>query len=259
MKIKSIQLACAALFAGLLSVAPLHAATIISEDWESFDVGDTPSSPWSVNSGNPSGTRGSATVVDTLASPFWGGDQSLHIQGTSGVGVLLTQTFAATTSALSIEFDFYRTSPGVLPTFMLLDSSNATGLQLNLHNSLSGHTDAIVNQTAGNGVGTAITSSPANTWVNVKITTQEATAALDTYSITVTPHGGESVTVSSLAFRTNLADFGGIRFAWNSTNGVGNLYVDNVVVTAIPEPATSALLATASVGLVVIMRRRKRA
>jgi hypothetical protein len=232
--------------------------SIISENWEGYTVGATPTSPWGIYSGSPSGTLGSVSVGSAQSSPFAAGSQSVFIDQTSGSGPALSYSFTATTNALVISFDYYLgAGAGVLPTFNLKGSSGS-GLQLNLHNNLqeSGKTK-IVNQTAGGGVGVELLNGvQVQKWYHIEIVTAAATDANDTYSISITPDGGSTTSISGLAFRNNLTNFTGIEFSWNSTAG-GDLYIDNISVSSIPEPAQIALLfGVAVIGVVTWSRRR---
>jgi hypothetical protein len=234
--------------------------SIISENWEGYSNGATPTSPWGIYSGSPAGTLGSVTVSNAVSSPFATGGQSVFLDQTSGAGPALSYNFTATTEALSISFDYYLGSgAGVLPTFVLKGSSGA-GLQLNLHNTLqeSGKTK-IVNQTAGAGVGVELLNGvQTQKWYHIEIVTAAATEAADTYSILITPVGGSTTSIGGLAFRNNLTNFTGIEFSWNSTSG-GDLYLDNISVASVPEPAQIGLLVgMAAMGVVTWGRRRTR-
>lgn len=249
--------AVALLSCGLVS--SLGAQSIVSENWEGYSSGATPVAPWSIYSGSPAGTLGTVAVTNAQSSPFTTGGQSAFLHRASGSGPALSYNFASTTARLVISFDYYLgTSAGVLPSFTLKGSSG-TGLQLNLHNNLQEAGKVkIVNQTAGGGVGVGLfTGVQVQKWYHIEIVTDTATAASDTYSISITPDGGSTTSVSGLSFRNNLTNFTGIEFSWNSTAG-GDLYVDNVSVSVapVPEPADIALLfGVGAVGLVAWRRR----
>ncbi|MDR1279704.1 MAG: hypothetical protein LBK99_02630 [Opitutaceae bacterium] len=239
----------------------LFAETLLSENWEGYSNGATPSG-WAIWSGSTPGAVGSVTVTDTLHSPFEpSGTNSVLIAGIAESGPSFSYHFSTTTtSALSIGFDFYlpSTGAGVLPSFGLGNSSGTSGIMLNLTNAFVETAPNIVNQGASWNTGDVITSSQTNKWFHVEIIAPPATVMKQQYTITVTPDGGNSVTVSALNFRNAIDDYGRINFSWNSTNGTGSMYIDNIVITAIPEPATAALFVLIPAALFAWLRRRNR-
>ena len=237
------------------------AAVLVDENWEEYANGDSPTTPWVMWTGSPSGSQGSVTVTNAQASPFGTSTQSVFLNGTSASGPSLSQTFAATSSALSVSFDFYLPSSGagVLPSMSLVGSNGSgttAGLTLNLTNSFLSSPNQIVNQGTAWNLGDILAPSATNKWFHIEITTAPISSATDSYSITITPYGGTPVTVTDLAFRTNLINISKIEFSWNSANGVGGMYLDNIVVATVPEPST-ALLA-AAFGLMAFVSRRTR-
>jgi hypothetical protein len=239
------------------AISAASATVLVNENWEGYANGATPTSPWVT--WTASGTQGTVTVTDAQASPFGTGTQSVILNGISAGGPSLSQTFAATTSALSISFDFYLPpGAGVLPSLSLLGSNGSdqtSGIKLNLTNSFLGLPNQIVNQGTAWDLGTIITPTYFNRWVHVEITTAPISSAVDSYDITITPYGGAPITVTNLAFRANVIDISKIEFSWNSGNGVGSMYIDNIVVATIPEPSTTLL---ASCGLMAFFARRSR-
>lgn len=223
---------------------------LVNENWESYASGATPVSPWVNWTGSPSGTLGSVTVTDAIHSTFSSGTNSVLLSGVSSSagGVALSQTFAVTTSALLIEFDFYlpSTGNGVLPSFNLsgLDSNSVskTGITLNFTNGFLAAGNYIANQGNAWNLGTTITPTQLNKWWHVAITTSDVSSLGDTFSITLTPYGGTSVTVDGLFFKNELSSFNKIEFSWNSGNGLGSMYIDNIVVATVPEPSALLLL-----------------
>jgi hypothetical protein len=262
MKRHRLSFLSALLAVSAAATAASSAAVLVNENWEGWTNGVTPTSPWSTWTGSPSGTLGTVTVSDAQASPFGASTQSVFLNGISAGGPALAQTFAATSSALSVSFDFYlpASGAGVMPSMSLAGSNGtaqSSGITLNLTNSFLTGTMQIVNQGSAFNVGDIITPSATGKWFHIEITTAPISSAADSYSITVTPFGGAPVTVTDLAFRNNLVDVSKIEFSWNSTNGIGGMYIDNIVVATVPEP--SAALLAASCGLAALFSRRSRA
>ncbi|MBN8711581.1 MAG: PEP-CTERM sorting domain-containing protein [Verrucomicrobia bacterium] len=240
---------CLALFLA----RPLSAAILINENWESYANGAVPTSPWSVWTGSPSGSLGSITVTD--AKSYGTGTKSAYLNGvgSSTGSVALNQSFAATTSALSISFDFYLgASPGVIPQFSLLNSSGTAGLILQLRNYAGTN---IMNRTGDFQTGNNLSTVALSSWYHIDITTSAASVSGNTYSITITQNGGSPVTYSNLNFYNQIANFSKIEFGWGSTNG-REMYVDNIVVATVPEPSVALLLGLGAFALIMRLPRR---
>lgn len=237
----------------VLLARPLSAAILINENWESYANGSVPASPWVVWSGSPSGSLGSVTVTNTKS--YGAGTKSAYLNGvgSSTGSVALNQSFAATTSALSISFDFYLgASPGVIPQFSLMNSSGSAGLILQLRNYAGSN---IMNRTGDFQTGNNLSTVALSSWYHIDITTSAASVSGNTYSITITPNGGSPVTYSNLNFYNQIANFSKIEFGWGSTNG-RELYVDNIVVATVPEPSVALLWGMGVFALVMRTQRR---
>lgn len=109
---------------------------------------------------------------------------------------------------------------------------------------------------AGASAHDVIASLTANTWYNVQATVD---AVGGTYSGTITPDGGSAVpfSFSDLTMGVNGDKYiSSVQVRDRAANGVVNadLYIDNLSITAVPEPASLSLLA---LGGLFLGRRRK--
>lgn len=242
----SVALSVASIFA-----APAIHAQLLQTDWEepAYEYGDNPRSPWSVYYG---GTPASTLLVtDAQSSPFQAGSQSLHI--TQGFGTpSLTGTFSeATTSPLSIAFDFYLPTGGNSHNWTVYLRDGTTNL-INLNLRAGGW---MTNQLTGAGGGDQITPIDYDTWYHVAIETTAASGGK--YDITVTPAGGSSITASDLSFRNAGTKFTDLQIIASSGSGSSNFYLDNVSVNVIPEPGAAHLVLLAGAAAAVGFGMRK--
>lgn len=103
-----------------------------------------------------------------------------------------------------------------------------------------------------------VTALSADTWYNVQATVD---AVGGTYSGTITPDGGSAIpfSFSDLNMGANGSKYiSSVQVRDRAANGVVNadLYVDNLSITAVPEPASLGVLA---LGGLMMIRRRKQA
>lgn len=219
-----------------------QASPLIDENWETGTI-DNP--PWAT-------ANAYVSLSSSQASPFGTGDKSAFFNDTTASsGPALTGNYQATTSRLSVSFDF------MIPvavnnnfTLFIKDAANHSGLFLNL-----GRGSKIINQLDGAGNGDTIAAIELNTWYHIELTASEAGKGSNTYDISVLKYGDSTPTVvSNLSFRNALDDYSQIGFAANDSGASTGtqVYVDNIVVNAVPEPTAAAFLSLG--GLLITVR-----
>lgn len=239
----------------LLAIVPCSAQVLINDNFESYAAGQSPGSPWTVGQV----TSPSSILVSTAAqSPFGtsGGTQGVvwYDGDTSVYGPNLSTTFTVPASATSLlwSFDFMAPNDGIAanPVFVLADAGGKIGprLFLDRNSSILG---------ASNGAATVtVASTVPDTWYHVDVSVSLADR---TYIVSVVPYGGSTITSTALAF--NNAATGALqqlRLADNDQSAInGTLYLDNITLSAIPEPHSAAMLAASSALACVFVRRRR--
>jgi len=239
----------------LLVPGVASAQILINENFENFTAGQQPGSPWSVGLI----TSPSSILVSTDAqSPFGAGGDTQGLVwydgDTTSWGPNLSTSFAmpSGTTSLIWSFDFMAPADGIAsnPIFYLADGSGKIGPRLFLDRTMT-----TLSANNGSSVVTVASTSP-DTWYHVEVT---ISVADNTYVVSVLPYGGSTTTSATYAF--NNASTGMLQslvLADNDQTAInGTVYLDNITLTAIPEPKSIASIA--SVGLLawVFTRSRK--
>ena len=247
---KTCMLAAAGFVALGAAAASLQAQTLIDSTFESDTVGLAPASPWTVTSiTSPS----SITVESVAQSPFSTGTRGLvwNDEDTTSWGPVAYAQFAAQSGALQLTFDF-----------MLTASSPAPNLVINLGavaGSASGsgpclYLGRVVGKLQANNGSPSTIQDLANistdTWYRVAVTVD---VGEDTFDVSLQPYGGSSSVVGTgIGFRSEQTALQYVNIGDNTqTSAGGSVYLDNINVTAIPEPSSAAyaLLALAGIWL----------
>ncbi|EIQ01550.1 hypothetical protein OpiT1DRAFT_00121 [Opitutaceae bacterium TAV1] len=246
----------AALALGCL-LSNVSAQVLFQEDWENTTITATGGAivtktegagTWTSAFFNGATNSGNNNLsIRNDVPPTVGGSHSVRYYDASGAGNIpvLAATFSSsTTSALSVAFDYKVMAGGDgVPALALRSSNNTVGFALNLYNNGK--------LTLG---GTETISITTNAWYHVEITTSIAGTAGE-LTVSVRKHGEQNVETITGSFTTNLDDYNSLRF--NSASGsTTDYYLDNITVTAIPEPATKAYVSIIGlVGLLLWFRR----
>lgn len=235
-----------------------------------------------VVSGTPTGWTYSGTIapVEGPTISTGSGTSALITNGappSSSTGVLTQNVSSANLKTFNISFDLAvaRNSParefqmiltqGTNQTINLIINAGSTGkMTVQAHNGSGWQTIGTADMLNDSGVYTPGTNSFASlNEYNISLSVDWA-AATPTYSFTYTPSGGSSTTIGGLNyFFTAVTNSGVVNlsavqfFGANSATG-GYYAIDNVSLSAIPEPVTIAALATGGLLLLGgrLMRRK---
>jgi len=237
----------------LLASGISSAQVLINENFENFTVGQQPGAPWTVGQVTPP----SSILVNTIAqSPFGAAGDTKGLVWYDGdttvYGPNLSTSFTVPTSATSLiwTFDFMAPDDGIQanPIFSLSDAGGKIGPRLFLDRNTS-------TLSASNGAATVtVASTSPDIWYHVEVTMSLSDRS---YVVSVLPYEGSAITSTTLAFSNASTDaLQNLRLADNDQTAInGTLYLDNITLTAIPEPNVVAFLAMTFTGA-LIMRRR---
>ncbi|MFZ2657846.1 MAG: hypothetical protein WAX69_23130 [Victivallales bacterium] len=208
-------------------------ASLVSEDWSAYMIGNAPVSPWVVKT-----TGGSATVQSR------NGSNQLYINDTTAAGTqTLYQTFSPTTKNLEVSFKFNFTSLGAANSyrFKLCSSSANPGHDLYKAidfslNSMS-YRDAQGNWSYLPGFSTAKRPMAGVTYT---MTFKNISLDLETYDINWTASNGTSGSLGGVGFVSGncLVNFDSIYFGPGS-GAIGAYYLDDVAVNTLPTESLS--------------------
>jgi len=241
-------LLAAGLLIGLLAPAA-QSATVFSDDFDGETVGNDPSQ-WTDNS---SDTNADVSVSSTEAqSPS---NSMLLDDDTSGAAIA-NATFSEITSGIvEWEFSFFETATNTDPLVPGL-------MRARLGNSSEDEDNGLLVITAGDGSGnvlfrqsttetnpdTVIGTIALDEWNTVRVVGDLATQMADVYF-------NGALAVSDQLFRNTVSSFDALQFD-SSAGLTGDLFIDDVSVTVIPEPASLGLLGLG--GAVMLSGRRRR-
>lgn len=215
----------------LTALTTTQAATLFFDSFENPpDVSGNPPVGWTVSN---SGT----VVTDAVAAQ---GTQSLFIVG-NGQDRLVTQIGNIDLSGggdLTFFFDY-----GVTSTFEASDGLKGFSIDFGQG---AGYQTVVTDMGAPDGVDTTYTG----TTITLPDASGSGASTFLGYTITIPESyygsGGLNATTANLRFRVD-----------SGSNGE-NMRLDNILVTAIPEPSTYGLMMAIGGGLLVIARRRFR-
>ena len=249
----------------LLQASPLH-GQIISNNFNALITGSNLGAPWTVT-----GTTVDQTVtIADVESPFTAivGGKSVFLQDTDSTATgdaAFRQTFTSYTSStdgLNIQFDFQVPSSNT-PAYIFSVNNSSSGqgffMEFTVSNIGGGFDISYRGSSGGAGIQTTLASNlDRSLWYNVAISTTPPGLTGDQFSLSVTPFGGSALTANNNLFRNELANIGEISFTSRNGQGfAGNFYVDNVLVSAIPEPGSVGLLLMGALSLALRRMRRR--
>jgi len=232
-------LLAAGLLIGLLAPAA-QSAVVFSDDFDTGETVGTDPSNWTDNSDTNADVSVSTTEAQSLSNSML-----LDDDNTNGAAIANTTFTSITSGIVEWEFSFFETDTS-LPGLMrarLGNSSQANGLLV---------------ITAGDGSGEVLFRQPSTdtvigtivlgAWNTVRVVGDLATDKADVFF-------NGSLAESNLDFRNAVSSFDALQF--DSSSGLtGDLFIDDVSVTVIPEPASLALLGLG--GAVMLSGRRRR-
>jgi len=239
---------CTLLAAGLLIglLAPAAQSTVVFSD--DFDTGETDGNTPS-NWTDSSDTDADVSISNTqsLSSP---NSMLLDDDNTNGAAIA-KKTFTSITSGIvEWEFSFFETAtntdplaPGLMRA-RLGNSSQANGLLVITDSDGSGN---VLFRQLETETDTVIGNIELGEWNTVRVVGDLATQMADVYF-------NGSLAASDQLFRNTVSSFDALQFD-SSAGLTGDLFIDDVSVTVIPEPASLALLA---VGGAALLGRRRR-
>lgn len=241
----SVALLVATLMMGMSSV---HAVTLLDEDFD-----NPPASGWV--------TRGPGSLTYPAVTPSGTGySANLAFGGTGGpeqygFSHALSQTFDVDSGLiLSLEFDIRIVTSTFQTTVRLTNDSFVSPIVINF---MGDKTVAVTNGTAGNPDGLSFFSGTydSDSWYHV---TAVFDSANSTTTFSISGNGVNGTLSDRTVAPVRLVDL--TRFdafvVGSSATPSNNFYIDNISVTAVPEPSTWALVAG---GLIFLMIRRRRA
>lgn len=244
----------------ILVTGSVRAQTIINENWESYTPGSAVASPWVQTGGGGTTPAVSAdTVVNTTINSVtsnWGLiNNAATDEPASNPG--LKSTFTATSAVLSLSLQYsIPANYGNSSQLMLsLNSGSTVGISMVLGHNWARNGMAYINS-AGTNTGIGHTFSAGETitlsLANINITTS-------TYDITWSSSTGASGSITGATFTHAVTSFDTLTIGESSpVTGTSQLYLDNILLQAVPEPGSLSLLGMCfSVGLGRLMLRRK--
>lgn len=258
----------------LLGGAPARVdAALLFADFQ----GDTPgTAPGVAGNVQQNGTTTIVTTTDSASDPFGvPGNQSMRLHDQDGTGTgyratLAIGTLPATSTDVSIEMDLIYTAPvgnWTVTNLIIGDSVGATLPWFPNANAVQvfpaltsggigsvGQLGGYYSQGAAGGGGTVITQ---NVPFHLKIVTDSATSSYNVF-VDGVPIGwdfGGGTVFDIPTAGTNAINMMTFTSEGLGVPSMGDVFVDNIVVTSVPEPATCVLLFTCF-GCMAFLRRR---
>ena len=269
-----LRSACAA-FAGILilcSAGATRAATVLlSENWESYSVGASPVAPWQNRFGG--GTTPAASV-NTIVSQTINSTTSNWVlignnatdEPVSNPGLVRPFTAQTLSTPLEISFSFmipanYGSSSQQLFTlgYTAANGTLTTGISLYLGPNYQGGSSSLGYKTStGSRVSLANATFTAGAAVTVNLTNISQSAG--TYDLAWSDTTGKSGSLGGIAVTNNSTAnvWNSIAFGDNSAvTSTSLIYLDNIVVAAVPEPAAITLGLIGGLSVLGLYRRRQ--
>ncbi len=259
---------------GLLALClprEIHAATLVSENWESYSVGESPVSPWQNRFGGgttptPSlNTIVSQTINSTTSNWVLIGNNATN-EPASNPGLITTFAAQTLSTPLNISFSFmipanYGTSSQQFFT-LGYTSANGTmtvGTTLYLGPNYQNGSSALGYRTS-TGTRVSLESATFTAGAIVTVNLTNVTQSTGTYDLAWFDSTGKSGSLANIAVTNNATanPWNSISFGDNSNVlSTSLIYLDNIVVEAIPEPSAISLGLVGGIALLGIYRRKQ--
>jgi len=239
-------LLAAGLLIGLLAPAA-QSAVVFSDDFDTDETVGTDPSNWTDNSDTNADVSVSNTEAQSLSNSMLLDDDNIN-----GAAIANTTFTSITSGIVEWEFSFFETATNIDPPApglmraRLGNSSQANGLLVITAGDASGNVLFRQSETETD-ADTVIGTIALDEWNTVRVVGDLATQMADVYF-------NGALAVSDQLFRNTVSSFDALQF--DSSSGLtGDLFIDDVSVTVIPEPASLGLLA---VGGAALLGRRRR-
>ncbi|MFH1496576.1 MAG: hypothetical protein ABII82_02005 [Verrucomicrobiota bacterium] len=250
----------------LASSALAHATVLVNENFESYTAGQkiTTGGSWAAIT---TFTASNYVEVSTSAqSTFGTGSQGMNFYhgGTNANGLLAAYNFSetVTTGILTWSFDFRMpTAESLSNVFVRLVGGGAanTGPALVFDRSVAGNVYAWSGGGYGNG-GNPVAQLTTSDWYRAVLSVD-----LDARKYSLSIVGGEYESLTSIfnnynfVNNTTVSGLSRLQVATNLPSSPGgSFYMDNIVISTIPEPAAwTAIVATIMLPMAAFRRRRR--
>jgi len=220
---------------------------LIEDSFETYTVG--------TNIGGNNGwtdqytTASQGVTVAATNSALGTGSQAMHFVDNDATATLtnvrLWNVFTESLTSAVFTFDFMETTYTQTPLFSIRKGIATQAVALSLGSNIQYHN--------GTAFTTLTTGLTLGTWYEFKITTDVAN---DTFDLMISDADGVYFSATGLAFRNAVDDLDRMDFSTNAGNGFtgADYYIDDVSVSAVPEPASLGLLSFAG-ALILFFRR----
>jgi hypothetical protein len=240
--------------------AQTHAGTVINENWDEYTAGSGVSSPWSQTLGGGTTPAVSQdivtnTTINSVTSNWLLIDNAATDEVNDNPGLKGTFSAITTTANFSLDYSIPQNYGNGSQIYLTLFSGSKAAIQLVLgknwqRNGISYYDSTGTNQGVGH------TFSAGET---VHITLADIDFTLGTYDILWSSSKGTSGSVNDIAFINSVTSLDNLSIGESSpVGGTSKIYLDNISLTTVPEPGTSALLGVslATLAGATLARRR---
>jgi len=279
----------ASVWAGAAAGAVLPGTTVINTTFEGISAGVMPNTTWNTgitafitDNTNTSNSWYAAGMdpVDTgnnrriefsasANSPFSSGSMGMIMAGdpaNNGPQLYTTGNIGSNPNKMVFQFDAKINDTDSFAGVFIADNG---GEHIGMHFGNAGAANGKILVPTINGTGwrgtEALADFQTGVWYRFKFTLNSGTATATSFDFEMTPFGGQTQTFTNLGVRSGIfrGDVPTIMFHSQNLNdsavgaaGRGEMYLDNISFTVVPEPSTAVLAGVA--GLLLARRRSRR-